>query len=193
MVLVGARSNPKLGSVLQSLARVKRGETPRARPAATGSSDGRRRFGSVRDAILRVLAASEADLSVRDIHAGVERIFGSPVSRSSVKSYLHKGRGNSGVFERVSRGRYRIAAKTTGSPPGARALQKANPHPGLRRVPLAGFMPRSSSLGHPSRPSACPTAADSRSPHRLLLYSGMPARWARRSRALSRWPAPGAA
>lgn len=107
--LVGAFSNPKLGPVLRSLAPGNRSGTPRARQTPTGWSDGRRRFGSVRDAIVQVLVASESDLSVRDIHTGVERILGGPVSRSSVKSYLHKGsRGNSGVFERPSRGRYKL-------------------------------------------------------------------------------------
>ena len=107
--MVGALSNPKLGSLLQSLARINWDGPRYARQTEAGWSDGRRRFGSVRDAIAQELARSESDLAVREIHAEVERILGSPVSRSSVKGYLHQGsRGNSGVFERLSRGRYRL-------------------------------------------------------------------------------------
>ncbi len=91
MVLVGALSNPKPGSVLQSLARINRDGTPHARQLATGWSDGRRRFGSVRDAIVQVLAKSDSDMAARNIHAEVERILGGQVSRSSVKGYLHEG------------------------------------------------------------------------------------------------------
>jgi hypothetical protein len=53
--------------------------------------DGRRRFGTVRDAIVQVLANAESDLRVRDIQKGVEQVLGRPVSRSSVKDYLRKG------------------------------------------------------------------------------------------------------
>jgi hypothetical protein len=46
--------------------------------------DGRRPFGSVRDAIARVLAEADGDLRVRDIHTGVERLLNGPMSPTSV-------------------------------------------------------------------------------------------------------------
>jgi hypothetical protein len=51
--------------------------------------DGRRKCGSVGNAIIEVLSGAESELRVRDIQARVEDLFGSPVSRGSVKGYLH--------------------------------------------------------------------------------------------------------
>jgi len=47
---------------------------------------------------------------VTDVHAAVEELLGEPVSRSSVKNYLAAGADHrkTRLFERVSRGRYRL-------------------------------------------------------------------------------------
>jgi hypothetical protein len=72
----------------------------------------KRKFASVGDAVLEVLAAARADLRVMEVHTGVERLLDGPVSRSSVKNYLSRGcirRHN--PIERVAHGRYRLATR----------------------------------------------------------------------------------
>jgi len=51
-----------------------------------------------------------SELRVTDVHAAVEELLGEPVSRSSVKNYLAAGADHrkTRLFERVSRGRYRL-------------------------------------------------------------------------------------
>jgi hypothetical protein len=72
--------------------------------------DGRRKFGTVRNAIIQVLQNASTELRTRDIHARVEELLQEPVCRGSVKSYLAKGCvTNVPRFERVARGRYRLA------------------------------------------------------------------------------------
>jgi hypothetical protein len=81
------------------------------RPSAVGvASDGRRKFGVVRDSIVAVLEQAGCEVRVRDIHHGVEELLAEPVSRSSVRNYLRKGcRRRTPLFEyRGSRG-YRLA------------------------------------------------------------------------------------
>ena len=72
--------------------------------------DGRRKFGTVRDAILAVLEQTDCELRVRDIHEGVEKLLGESASSSSVKEYLRRGcRRRTPLFEyRASRG-YRLS------------------------------------------------------------------------------------
>jgi len=71
--------------------------------------DGRRKFGTVRDAIVQVLRDAGTELRMRDIHARVQELLQEPVCRGSVKSYLCKGCGTKApLFERVGRGRYRL-------------------------------------------------------------------------------------
>ena len=100
---------PKLrpcSSISQVAIGTKRGDP--CKPAA-GWSDGRRQFGTVRDAIVEVLSRADSELRVKDIQAGVEALLNSPVSRSSVKSYLHKGcRRRIPLFENLGWGRYRL-------------------------------------------------------------------------------------
>ena len=52
-----------------------------------------------------------------DIHLAVEDLLGEPVSRSSVKNYLANGATSrkTRLFERVSRGCYRLRARSDGS------------------------------------------------------------------------------
>jgi hypothetical protein len=92
MDLVGALSNTFRTSNLQRLtSRDWRQVRRQKRPSAAGWSDRRRPFGSVRDAILHVLAEADSDVRVRDIQAGVERLLEGPVSPTSVKTYLRRG------------------------------------------------------------------------------------------------------
>jgi hypothetical protein len=83
-------------------------QAPRARTRSV-APDGRRKCGSVSNAIIKVLSGAKAELRVRDIQKRVEGALGSPVSRGSVKGYLHRrSRGQGSVFERTARGCYRL-------------------------------------------------------------------------------------
>jgi hypothetical protein len=110
MVLVGALSNPDLQDLFQSLTSQPLRKPSKRAPEPSGPRpDGRRKFGTVSSAIVQVLAEAQEDLRVKEIWAEVERLLGEPVSRHSVKSYLHKGLdGANPQFERVNRGRYRM-------------------------------------------------------------------------------------
>lgn len=69
----------------------------------------RRRVGQLRGVIVAVLAEHNDGLRVRDIAVAVAAQLGEPVSRSSVKSCLSREvRNESGAFERIGRGRYRL-------------------------------------------------------------------------------------
>ena len=73
------------------------------------SPDGRRPFGSIRDAVIRVLDAEPLGLRTRDVHARVELLVGERVSRGSVKAILAaRCLGERQLFVRISRGRYRL-------------------------------------------------------------------------------------
>ncbi len=65
--------------------------SPRPNAHAGIAPDGRRKFGTVRDAIVQVLAQADSELRVREIQQGVEEVLDGPVSSSSVKDYLRKG------------------------------------------------------------------------------------------------------
>ena len=70
--------------------------------------------GSIRDSIIGYLSEVQADATVTEIHEAVSRQLGA-VAASSVRSYLNLNTPD--VFERASRGRYRIkpaAAKVGG-------------------------------------------------------------------------------
>jgi len=110
MGLVGRLSNPDLTAQLQSLTVRKRRQISRPQPASSGTApDGRRKFGTVRAAIVQVLEDAGSELRVRDIHARVENVLGEEVSASSVKDYLHKDRRRKvQLFEYHGRGGYRL-------------------------------------------------------------------------------------
>src|SRR5438128_11862316 len=92
MDLVDSLSNSFTTSNLQCLTgRGWRQVGGRRGTPATGWPDGRRPFGSVRDAIVQVLAEADSDVRVRDIQRGVERLLEGPVSPTSVKAYLRRG------------------------------------------------------------------------------------------------------
>jgi hypothetical protein len=79
--------------------------TPVAKPAY--------RWGWVLAAVTEVLKAAGEPMRARMIHAAVEKLVGEPVSWSSVKNCLaSRVGGRSPRFERVGRGRYRLARFT---------------------------------------------------------------------------------
>jgi hypothetical protein len=87
--------------------------------AGRAAPDGRRPFGSVRDAIVQVLAEADGDLRVRDIHPRVERLLSGPVSPTSVKAYLRRGCSRPvPLFEYRGRRGYRLRGDSSG--PSAR-------------------------------------------------------------------------
>lgn len=110
MDLVGRLSNHDLTILFQHLTARDWRQAARRHTLAGGvAPDDRRKFGTVRDAIVQVLADAGTDLRVRDIHSAVERLLGEPVAHSSVKDYLRKGcRRKMALFEyRGGRG-YRL-------------------------------------------------------------------------------------
>ena len=83
---------------------------PPQRTTSRIAPDGRRKFGTVRDAIVQVLANADCELRVREIQKGVEEVLGEPVSPSSIKDYLRKGcRRRVPLFEYRGRDGYRLA------------------------------------------------------------------------------------
>src|SRR5436853_3380056 len=110
MGLVGRLSNPDLKTLLQGLTGPDRKQAdPPQRTRGGIAPDGRRKFGTVRDAIVQVLGDVGAELRVRDIHARVEALLGEEVSASSVKDYLHKDRRRKvPLFEYRGRDGYRL-------------------------------------------------------------------------------------
>ncbi len=111
MGLTGRLSNPGLTTLLQRLtAHDWKQAGPPHRSAGGIAPDGRRKFGTVRDAIVQVLAQTDSALRVRDIQKGVEKTLGGPVSGSSVRNYLRKGcRRRAPLFEYRGRSGYRLA------------------------------------------------------------------------------------
>ena len=92
MDMVGRLSNQDLMRLFQRLTACDWKQAGRSHSLTRGvAPDGRRKFGTVRDAIVAVLGQAECELRVRDIHAGVQSLLGESVSRESVKSYLRVG------------------------------------------------------------------------------------------------------
>jgi len=61
------------------------------------------------DAVVQVLREAGSELRFIEVHERVERLLSDDVSRSSVKNYLAQGcLRQQPLFERVSRGRYRL-------------------------------------------------------------------------------------
>ena len=91
MDLVGRLSNPELAALVQRLTIRQWKQEAAPRRTSEGAPDGRRRFGTVRDAILQVLDPAGCVLRVRDIHAGVEdrkstRLNSSHIQKSRMPS-----------------------------------------------------------------------------------------------------------
>jgi hypothetical protein len=111
--LVGRLSNPNLTTLFQNLTTHDWRQAHSPERAVSGiAPDGRRKFGTVRDAIVQVLADADSELRVREIHKGVEEVLGGAVSPSSVKDYLRKGcRRKVPLFEYLGKRGYRFTAK----------------------------------------------------------------------------------
>lgn len=111
MGLVGRLSNPDLATLFQNLTARDWTQAARLHRSTDGiAPDGRRKFGTVRDAIAEVLEQAGCELRVRDIHEGVERLLGDSVARSSVKDYLRKDcRRRLPLFEYCGQRGYRLA------------------------------------------------------------------------------------
>lgn len=111
--LVGSLSNPFPGDLLQVLTSTNRHQVAETRQNSHGPApDGRRKFGTVRDTIVKVLALADGDMRVRDIHKRVEYFLSGPVSNSSVKSYLRHGcQCRQPLFEYRGKSGYRLARR----------------------------------------------------------------------------------
>jgi hypothetical protein len=111
MDAAGRLSNHDLTTLLQRLTAHDWKQAARPLGLARGvAPDGRRKFGTVRDAIVEVLDEADSELRVREIQERVEQLLGGHVSRSSVKDYLRKGCGRRlPLFEYLGRGGYRLA------------------------------------------------------------------------------------
>lgn len=68
--------------------------------------------GRIRDAIIGALQETSAPVSIREIVESVSATLGSPVTESSVRSYLRLNVDR--VFERVDRGLYQLSESTAG-------------------------------------------------------------------------------
>jgi hypothetical protein len=113
MVLTGRLSNQDLTTLFQRLRARDWKQAPRRYLPASGlAPDGRRKFGSVRDAILEVLAQAGCELPVREIHERVEKLLGEPVARSSVQMSLRRGCQRSpALFDYGRKMGYRLAVR----------------------------------------------------------------------------------
>ena len=77
--VAGRLSNPDLATLFQSLTARDWKQATRLHGSAGGiAPDGRRKFGTVRDAIVQVLDHAGSELRVRDIQEGVEEILADP-------------------------------------------------------------------------------------------------------------------
>jgi len=69
----------------------------------------RLRCGAIQDAVIHVLGAADAPMSVGEVHADVENHLSMRVSKDSVNSCLSVGAyGAEARFERLGRGVYRL-------------------------------------------------------------------------------------
>jgi hypothetical protein len=110
MVLSGGLSNHHFETIIHSLISDTAHQVGhRRRKPRAGWPDGRRKFGSVSGTILAVLAQTDSEMRLRDIHAQVERILGGTVSFQSVADYLlTRSKGPKPLFVRTRHGHYRL-------------------------------------------------------------------------------------
>jgi len=115
MVLSGGLSNQPLRDLLQCLTSPRASQRPsRSSRLGAGWPDGRRKFGTVSDVIVTVLAQADEEMRLSEICGEVERVLGGHVSRHSVTDYLVKhSTGPRPLFTRPRRGHYRL---TRGDP-----------------------------------------------------------------------------
>lgn len=109
MGLRGGLSNRSFSDLFDCLISHECRKTTRKDAKPAGWPDGRRKFGTVSAAIVRVLTEAGGDLRTKDIQAGVEALLEGPVSRFSVADYLRvRSKGSTPLFERTRRGYYRL-------------------------------------------------------------------------------------
>lgn len=100
-------SDPLSGLLSHSLTDVGADQDVREVKTTSGWPDGRRRFGTVSNAIVEVLATADGELRVKEVRARVEARLGGPVSRFSVSDYLlTRSKGPRPLFGRTGHGRY---------------------------------------------------------------------------------------
>ena len=100
---------PLSGLLFHSLTGLEDDQDPQEARISNGWPDGRRKFGTVSGAIMRVLTETEIELSVKAIRLEVERLLDAPVSRFSVADYLLiRSKGRKPLFERTRHGHYRL-------------------------------------------------------------------------------------
>jgi hypothetical protein len=116
MHLVGQLSNPSaaLAAVFEAAAVVRQG--PRELRESVVVEPASRRLGNgvVQRAVVKVLAAADEPMRLRDIHGAVGRMLGRPVSYASVEWCLRMDvQGKAPRFERVQPGSYRLASRVS--------------------------------------------------------------------------------
>jgi hypothetical protein len=110
MMPCGGLSNHPLKDLLHCLTPEKtRQDPPRAKKPTADWPDGRRKFGTVSGAILKILAESGTEMSVKAIRAEAEALLGGRVSRFSVADYLlTRANGPRPLVTRTRHGHYRL-------------------------------------------------------------------------------------
>jgi hypothetical protein len=115
MVLRGWLSNRELAASLHSLTVALRDQagTPTARGERFTYARDRRRFGTVGNAIVDVLAEAGEPMKLQAIHEAVERKLAGVVSLNTVHDYLlRRAKGSQALFERPSHGHYRLRSSS---------------------------------------------------------------------------------
>ena len=108
-----------LTGLLQCLTgrRSNKGGDDRVDKRRAGWPDGRRKFGEVGSAIVRVLTEAGGELSAKTIRTHVEQLLGAPVSRYSVSDYLlRRSKGRKPLFVRTRHGHYRLLQREQDQP-----------------------------------------------------------------------------
>jgi hypothetical protein len=110
MDLTGALSNHAINHNLQRLASKDWPTQTRSDKPMVDDSDGRRGFGTIRQAVIKVLELADGDMRVRDIHTRVESLLGGEaVSCSSVKNSLRRdSKRSEPLFEHHGKNGYRL-------------------------------------------------------------------------------------
>ena len=112
MRLLGRYTNPS--SALQAIFGALPDEPikPSTVPEPPLTPTGRLGNGEIKRAAVKVLATTTEPLPIADVHQGVERLLGHPVSKDSVGWCLAAGaRSREPQFERVSSGVYRLSPR----------------------------------------------------------------------------------
>jgi len=119
LVLRGRFANPQFQDLLDCLTSHQGRNAHRRRQQPRGGNpDGRRKFGTVSSAIVKVFSESGTEMPVKAITAEGETQLGGTVSRFSVSDYLRtRSKGARPLFERTRWGHYRLLSKDDASSP----------------------------------------------------------------------------